>query len=551
VTELCPVGALTTTGYRFKARPWEIDNVPTVCGLCPTGCNTWATMREDRVRRVLSRDRPDVDEGWLCDKGRFAFDHVRADDRYATPLVRGDRGLDEATWEAAAETVARRLRHYANLYGPGSVAVVASGEQSNEEAYAWREVMQAAGGGALVGSGRPWELLDPYRATIADLDAADVIVIAGDREPRDLAGVIELRIRKALRRGARLVLVGAGGTELDLLASERIETAPGVLVDSADAIVDRLTAAERPVLLVTDPQPLQLVAWIASKGGLASKPGGVLPLPEAPNELGVRAAGFRDDPLEVLDRAERGELKMLVLLGDADPVSRGPHADRWRGALQRAESVVVSTLFPNEATGWAHVILPATATLEKEGSTTNLEGRVQRLRPTLPPPAGVVPELALLGELGRQLDAPLPTHAPAVHRRLAAAEPERFPGWEATAAPSAPPRAPSQGSSSLARGKKAKAEPDGLKVVAYRPLMSGPAVDRAERLHFLKPGEIVLASADAIRLGLVEGQQVVVAHAGGRTTGPLRVSRTQVAGAVRVPWTGPPVSGAATVEAEG
>ncbi|MEO9174454.1 MAG: 2Fe-2S iron-sulfur cluster-binding protein, partial [Gaiellales bacterium] len=118
VTELCPVGALTTTGYRFKARPWEIDNVPTVCGNCPTGCNTWATVREDQVRRVLSRDRPDLDEGWLCDKGRFAFEHVRADDRYVVPLVRGDRGLDEATWEAAAETVARRMRHYASLYGP-------------------------------------------------------------------------------------------------------------------------------------------------------------------------------------------------------------------------------------------------------------------------------------------------------------------------------------------------------------------------------------------------------------------------------------------------
>ena len=109
------------------------------------------------------------------------------------------------------------------------------------------------------------------------------------------------------------------------------------------------------------------------------------------------------------------------------------------------------------------MILPATATLEKEGSTTNLEGRVQRLRPTLPPPAGVVSELALLGELGRQLEAPLPTHAPAVHRRLAAAEPERFPGWEATATPSAPPRARAKGSSDRRRGKKAKAEPDGLR----------------------------------------------------------------------------------------
>ncbi|MDX6525306.1 MAG: NADH-quinone oxidoreductase subunit, partial [Gaiellales bacterium] len=319
VTELCPVGALTTTGYRFKARPWEIDNVPTVCGLCPTGCNTWATVREDQVRRVLSRDRADLDEGWLCDKGRFGFEHVRAGDRYVVPLVRGERGLDEATWEAAAETVARRMRHYVNLYGPAAVAVVASGEQSNEEAFAWREVVEASGGGALVGSGRPWELLDPYRATIADLDQADLILVAGDREPRDLAGVIELRIRRAVRRGARLILAGAGGTQLDLLAGERIAAAPGDVAAHADALVERLAGAERPVLLVTDPIALELVASIASRGGLAAKAGGVLPLPEAPNELGVRAAGFRDSPAAVLDRAERGELRMLVVLGDADP----------------------------------------------------------------------------------------------------------------------------------------------------------------------------------------------------------------------------------------
>jgi NADH-quinone oxidoreductase subunit G len=551
VTELCPVGALTTTGYRFTARPWEIDNVPTVCGLCPTGCNTWATTREDRVRRVLSRDLPGVDEGWLCDKGRFAFEHVRADDRYAGPLVRGERGLDDATWEAAAETVALRLRHYANLYGREAVAIVASGEQSNEEAFAWREVADAAGGAQLVGSGRPWELLEPYRAAIVDIERADVIVIAGDREPRDLAGVLELRIRKAVKAGARLVLVGAGGTQLDLVASERIETAPAAAAASADAIVERLSAAERPVLLVTDPVPLETVAGIAGRAGLADKPGGVLPLPEAPNELGVRAAGFRDDPVAVLERAERGELRMLVLLGDADVVSHGPLAARWRAALTRVESVVVSCMFPNEAALWANVILPATATLEKEGSSTNLEGRVQRLRPTLPPPDGVLDELAFLGLVATRLDATAPAHAAAVHRRLAAAEPARFPGWEATARPAAPARAGKATRPRAPRAAKAvKAAAGSLQVVAYRPLISGPAAERAERLRFQRPDEIVLAFADAERLGLTAGARVVVTHPAGRTAGPLRISRTQIAGAVRVPWTGPPVDGAAVVEAE-
>ena len=78
VIELCPVGALTSTPYRFEARPWEIQNVPSVCGICPVGCNVCATTREGKVKRILSRNHPEVDDGWLCDKGRFAYAHLQA-----------------------------------------------------------------------------------------------------------------------------------------------------------------------------------------------------------------------------------------------------------------------------------------------------------------------------------------------------------------------------------------------------------------------------------------------------------------------------------------
>src|SRR3954468_3270120 len=88
VTEICPVGALTSTQYRFEARPWEIQNVPSVCGLCPVGCNVTVTTREGKVKRILSRNHPEIDEGWLCDKGRFAFAHLRAGDRIEDPLRR-------------------------------------------------------------------------------------------------------------------------------------------------------------------------------------------------------------------------------------------------------------------------------------------------------------------------------------------------------------------------------------------------------------------------------------------------------------------------------
>src|SRR5437867_2763354 len=99
VIELCPVGALTSTQYRFEARPWEIQNVPTVCGVCPVGCNVTATTREGKVKRILSRNHPEVDDGWLCDKGRFAFGSLRAPDRVADPLRRtGPRRHQELGW---------------------------------------------------------------------------------------------------------------------------------------------------------------------------------------------------------------------------------------------------------------------------------------------------------------------------------------------------------------------------------------------------------------------------------------------------------------------
>src|SRR5829696_5876441 len=132
VTELCPVGALLPATYRFRARPWEIDNVPTVCGLCPVGCNTWATTRENRVTRILSRNHPEIDDGWLCDKGRFTFDHLRAPDRIREPLVRvRRRGFDPVGWDEAVRATAEGLAQ-----ARGSVVVAYSGGESVELASA-------------------------------------------------------------------------------------------------------------------------------------------------------------------------------------------------------------------------------------------------------------------------------------------------------------------------------------------------------------------------------------------------------------------------------
>ncbi len=126
VTELCPVGALTSTTYRFKARPWEIQNVPTVCTGCAVGCNISASIREGHVVRVLSRNHPEVDEGWLCDRGRYALGQLRAPDRVTSALIRGGRGLEPVAQGDALEHVSERLRTTAAKFGAGSIAVLSS-----------------------------------------------------------------------------------------------------------------------------------------------------------------------------------------------------------------------------------------------------------------------------------------------------------------------------------------------------------------------------------------------------------------------------------------
>ena len=138
VTEICPVGALTSTQYRFEARPWEIQNVPSVCGMCPVGCNVSVTTREGKVKRIQSRNHPEIDEGWLCDKGRFAYAHLDAPDRITTPLRKaGPRRFEAISWDDAIDHAAELLRA-----GGATTVTALSGGESVEEAYALAKLMR-------------------------------------------------------------------------------------------------------------------------------------------------------------------------------------------------------------------------------------------------------------------------------------------------------------------------------------------------------------------------------------------------------------------------
>ena len=200
VIDLCPVGALTSTVYRFRARPWEIQNVPTVCAMCPVGCNVWATTREGKVARVLARNHPEVDGGWLCDKGRFAHDHLRAADRLTEPIRRiRMRGLIAVPWEEALDAADEGLRA-----AGASVCVAFSGGETVEQADALsRLVRQGLGADVALLPDDPDPALDAFRAPLAAIRSASVCLVVGDEPVLERAPIVDLWLRAARRARRR------------------------------------------------------------------------------------------------------------------------------------------------------------------------------------------------------------------------------------------------------------------------------------------------------------------------------------------------------------
>src|SRR3954452_377977 len=139
IVELCPVGALTSRPYRFRARPWDIEGAGSLCTLCPSQCNVTFTVRDERVLRVLGRMNEDVDDGWLCDKARSAYQATHVDERVTQPMVRDGGELRPVSCERALTEAAGGLKR-----ASGSVGALGRGETTNEEAFILRRVLREA-----------------------------------------------------------------------------------------------------------------------------------------------------------------------------------------------------------------------------------------------------------------------------------------------------------------------------------------------------------------------------------------------------------------------
>jgi NADH-quinone oxidoreductase subunit G len=458
--QICPVGALTATSYRFKARPWDLQTVETSCQTCAVGCRGALQSTSNRIVRLLGVDSEPVNQGWLCDKGRYGFEWVHADHRVRAPMVRRDGELVEVSWPEALDAAAEGLRRALDAHGPQSVAVIGGARGTNEDAYAWARLAKGVLGtdnvDAQLGDGLPAEVvLGLPRATIADIDRArGVILLAPDLEEE--LPVLHLRVRHAaVEIGVPVVEIAprATGLERDVaavlrhapgeagaiteqlahaLAGDGTASSSGSIEKAADAldgrdgdlvvILGRQSLAESPVSV------LQAAAALAALPGVKFLPAlrrgnvrGALDLGLAPGFLpgrvtldtgrehfaaawGAVPAARGLDTAGILTAAAAGSIEALVLLG-ADVLEDFPDRIRARAGLDGVRFLVAVGPFCADAAADADVFLPTTVWGEKGGSATNLEGRVQRLAAVVTPEGTTMDDWRIASELAARLGA--------------------------------------------------------------------------------------------------------------------------------------------------
>jgi NADH-quinone oxidoreductase subunit G len=492
VIELCPVGALTSTTYRFEARPWEIQDVPTVCGMCPVGCNVNATTREGKVKRILSRNHPEIDDGWLCDKGRFAYAHLHAEDRLRDPSLRvRRRGFEEVSWERALDEAERLLRE-----ADGRIVTALSGSETVEQAYALGKLLRRGlGAHTALFPEEMSDALDAFRVPLSAIRDADVVAVLGDAPVVEHAPIVELWIKEARRRGARVLY------ELD---------------------EDAVRGADRSILIWCGPggHGGATVASLAQRLGA----NGAFYIPDTANGRGVCDAWSCSDDAE---SASPDPIGLLIVSGDE--AAANPDV---RALAEKAERVIVISMFQGLAAGWADLVLPGTSYLERDGSYVNLEGRIQRLRRAVIPP--VPDELAWISKLAERFDVELSPYPSLVFEEVSAIAFGGIPFGDI--GERAPLPAPTGTSTPIEVPAEPTADSRGLRLVRYRPLFSGPAVDRVPQLEFQRPQpEAELSEQDARARGIRNGEEIRVRSNGTSVTLRARLSRELRPGVVRVP----------------
>jgi len=554
--QICPVGALTAKPYRFKARPWDLEQVESTCATCSVGCRISVHSSRDQLLRFQGVDVESVNWGWLCDRGRFDFEALGSDHRISDPLVRVEAGLTETSWNSALTITAQLLRDAAVDGGAPSIGLIGGARGTNEDAFAWASLADALGvdrRDAQIGDGLPAEILGVPRATIADASNAATVILVGPDLKEELP-VLYLRLRDAVEQGrTKLIEFSSQTTGMTRYAWRAVRHAPGGAPGEIAATLAAPDVAEQlasgDVVVVAGRSNLavsETTALAAVRAALDAAPDAtVLPALRRGNvvgalQLGLAPQGAGSDALSTLRAAADGHLDVLVLLG-ADPINDCPDADLARRALAGARRIISVDTFMSESTQQADVVLAAAAFAEQTGTTTNLEGRVSRVNQKVTVHGTARPDWMIAGDLAVHLGHDLGF---ASHEDVTAAIAERVPAY--TGVTSVAVDATSEGvlavgfDAALPEPDVADAHPSGYD---YRLVVSRKLYDRAVQTS-LSPSLARLPvgagahihPADLVRVGETDGADVKLISAKGSVVMPLVADDTVQRGTIWAPF---------------
>lgn len=415
-TDICPVGALTTADFRFGARPWELNAEASICTQCPVGCNTTLNTRREAkaggeivVKRVMPRQNEEVNEIWLCDKGRFAYHYVESKRRLTKPMIRKDGKLSRTSWDTATKLAAQKFSKNKKDF-----VVLVSGRLSNEDLFNLKSLVDTVGGKAILysdmGGGDVTKLVGVGVGTnISKMGAGDVIVVIAS-DLYEEAPIWWLRVKQAAQRGATLIVANARETKLDKFAKHTIRYAYGEEIKAVNEfgkkgkIADEFANAKNAIIFYgSDGLGVNGTSALASACGSLLKETGHIGRPnngligvwQRANDQGAFEMGF--EPVADLAKALKGK---VVYIAGADPVGDNPN---FAKVLKDSKFVAVQEILETATTEIADAVFPAQAFTEREGTFTSGERRVQRFYAALSVKGESKPDFAITSMIAKQM----------------------------------------------------------------------------------------------------------------------------------------------------
>jgi formate dehydrogenase alpha subunit len=487
VVEICPVGALTSKSFRYKIRVWQTKETPTICPHCGDGCNITLWTKDVRIYRITSRRNDPVDEGFLCDKGRFGLEFVNDPERLMTPLIKKNGEFVPCDWDEALTSVANKFKTILGKFGNDSLAGIGSSKLTNEDNYIFQKFFRVVLGtnniDHRVDSENPlpspdlsnYNQIYTMTNSIAEIENAKLILVFGcDLEKEH--PIINLRVIKSVRKGNLLILANSQKTRLNRLAreeliykkgtevallnglareimeekllepdkikvskedldrfrqsvlpydKEKVFRITGIAPDKIRSLVNSFIQAESLLILcgkeiISHPQNKEVIDSLYNLilliGHWGKRNCGVNLLWEDCNSQGALDCGVLPDRLpgfvhisdepkrkeieevwkaklpdkpglsfnQMLKEIHAGKIKAMYIMGE-NPLKKYPDQEYVKSALDKLDFMVVQDISLTQTAKLADVVLPGASFAEKDGTFTNVERRVQKLKRAFDP----------------------------------------------------------------------------------------------------------------------------------------------------------------------